>query len=75
MPGEPAADPGSRLAACSVANRARPEDIAHEAGVGQMTLYGHYRTRAILFTAALEQALVDGEKRLTVSTSAGPREV
>lgn len=53
------------------------EDIAHEAGVGRMTLYGHYRTRAILLTAALEQALVDGEKQLSgiIDLGGAPREV
>lgn len=51
------------------------EDIAHEAGVGRMTLYGHYRTRAILLTAALEQALVDGEKQLSgIDLGGAPRE-
>ncbi|KGN29762.1 hypothetical protein N802_11465 [Knoellia sinensis KCTC 19936] len=41
------------------------EDIAREAGVGRMTLYGHYRTRALLLTTALEQALEEGEVLLS----------
>lgn len=48
------------------------EDIAHEAGVGRMTLYGHYRTRAILLTAALEHALTDGEEQLSGIDLTGP---
>jgi len=48
------------------------EDIAHEAGVGRMTLYGHYRTRAILLTAALERALADGEEQLSGIDLSGP---
>ena len=37
------------------------EDIAKAAGVGRMTLYGHFRTRAELVEAAMTEALTAGE--------------
>lgn len=51
------------LAATPVALRKNPDasiaDIASEAGVGRMTLYGHFKSRAEL----LDAALVDGLER------------
>lgn len=51
------------LAATPVARRKNPDasiaDIASEAGVGRMTLYGHFKSRAEL----LDAALVDGLER------------
>ncbi|MFI6451097.1 TetR/AcrR family transcriptional regulator [Streptosporangium amethystogenes] len=41
------------------------DDIAKAAGVGRMTLYGHYRTRAELVEAALVDALRVGEEALS----------
>jgi AcrR family transcriptional regulator len=41
------------------------DDIAKEAGVGRMTLYGHFRTRADLVEAALVDALRTGEGTLS----------
>jgi len=41
------------------------DDIAKTAGVGRMTLYGHFRTRPELVEAALVDALGDGERMLT----------
>jgi AcrR family transcriptional regulator len=41
------------------------DDIAKEAGVGRMTLYGHFRTRAELVEAALVDALRVGEGTLS----------
>ncbi|GAB2894444.1 TetR/AcrR family transcriptional regulator [Streptomyces deserti] len=43
---------------------ATTDDIAQAAGVGRMTLYGHFRTRADLVEAALKDALRAGEKTL-----------
>ncbi|MEU8377802.1 TetR/AcrR family transcriptional regulator [Streptosporangium sp. NPDC048865] len=40
------------------------DDIAKAAGVGRMTLYGHFRTRAELVEAALVDALRAGEEAL-----------
>jgi AcrR family transcriptional regulator len=40
------------------------DDIAKAAGVGRMTLYGHFRTRPELVEAALADALKDGEQTL-----------
>ncbi|MGK5672185.1 TetR/AcrR family transcriptional regulator [Micromonospora sp. URMC 106] len=40
------------------------EDIAKAAGVGRMTVYGHFRTRPELVEAALTDALQAGEQRL-----------
>lgn len=40
------------------------DDIAKAAGVGRMTLYGHFRTRAELVEAALADALRAGEEAL-----------
>ncbi|MFB4320188.1 TetR/AcrR family transcriptional regulator [Actinomadura sp. 21ATH] len=40
------------------------DDIAKAAGVGRMTLYGHFRTRAALVEAALADALRAGEEVL-----------
>lgn len=41
------------------------DDIAKAAGVGRMTLYGHFRTRAELVEAALVDALRAGEEALS----------
>ncbi|WP_433381067.1 TetR/AcrR family transcriptional regulator [Streptosporangium sp. CA-115845] len=41
------------------------DDIAKTAGVGRMTLYGHFRTRAELVEAALVDALRAGEEALS----------
>ena len=41
------------------------DDIAKEAGVGRMTLYGHFRTRAELVEAALVDAMRVGEETLS----------
>ncbi|MFF5262903.1 TetR/AcrR family transcriptional regulator [Actinomadura viridis] len=41
------------------------DDIAKAAGVGRMTLYGHFRTRAELVEAALTDALRAGEEALS----------
>ncbi|MER6511373.1 helix-turn-helix domain-containing protein [Nonomuraea sp. NPDC001636] len=43
---------------------ATTDDIARAAGVGRMTLYGHFRTRADLIEAALVEALRDGDELL-----------
>jgi AcrR family transcriptional regulator len=47
------------------------DDIAREAGVGRMTLYGHFRTRADLVEAALVDALRDGEQVLAAVDLSG----
>jgi AcrR family transcriptional regulator len=44
---------------------ASTDDIAKAAGVGRMTLYGHFRTRPALVEAALADALRDGEEALS----------
>ncbi|MEV6301988.1 TetR/AcrR family transcriptional regulator [Actinoplanes sp. NPDC051861] len=41
------------------------DDIARAAGVGRMTVYGHFRTRPGLVEAALVDALQAGERTLT----------
>ncbi|MGH8879058.1 MAG: TetR/AcrR family transcriptional regulator [Stackebrandtia sp.] len=41
------------------------DDITKAAGVGRMTLYGHFKTRPELVEAALADALREGEERLT----------
>jgi AcrR family transcriptional regulator len=43
---------------------ATTDEIAQAAGVGRMTLYGHFRTRAELVEAALMDALGSGEHTL-----------
>jgi AcrR family transcriptional regulator len=43
---------------------ASTDEIARAAGVGRMTLYGHFRTRADLVEAAFADALSDGERVL-----------
>lgn len=49
------------------------DDIARAAGVGRMTLYGHFRTRAELIEAALEEAIRVGDAVLAeVDLSADP---
>lgn len=57
------------LAAVPVALRNSPDasiaDIAAEAGVGRMTLYGHFKTRAELIEAALTESLERGEEVLS----------
>jgi AcrR family transcriptional regulator len=56
------------LAATVTAIRSDPDasvaDIAAEAGVGRMTLYGHFKTRAELIEAALVDSLDRGESVL-----------
>lgn len=53
------------LAATPVTLRKNPDasvaDIAAEAGVGRMTLYGHFRTRAELIAAAVVESLERGD--------------
>lgn len=53
------------LAATPVALRNNPDasvaDIAAEAGVGRMTLYGHFTTRAELIEAAVVESLERGD--------------
>ncbi|MEV0080423.1 TetR/AcrR family transcriptional regulator [Nocardia neocaledoniensis] len=44
---------------------ATTEEIAKVAGVGRMTLYGHFRTRAELIEAAMVDALREGETTLS----------
>jgi AcrR family transcriptional regulator len=44
---------------------ASTDDIAKAAGVGRMTLYGHFRTRAELVEAALVDALRAGDEALS----------
>jgi AcrR family transcriptional regulator len=41
------------------------DEIARAAGVGRMTLYGHFRSRPELVEAALVQALASGEEVLS----------
>ena len=57
------------LAATPVALRKNPEasvaDIAAEAGVGRMTLYGHFKTRAELIEAAVVESLERGDAVLS----------
>ncbi|GAA3470135.1 TetR/AcrR family transcriptional regulator [Nonomuraea roseola] len=50
---------------------ATTDDIAQAAGVGRMTLYGHFRTRAALVEAALMDALRAGEETLSSLDLAG----
>jgi AcrR family transcriptional regulator len=50
---------------------ATTDDIAQAAGVGRMTLYGHFRTRAALVEAALMDALRAGEEILSSVDLAG----
>ena len=56
------------LAATVTAIRKNPDasvaDIAAEAGVGRVTLYGHFQTRAELIEAALVDSLERGEEVL-----------
>jgi AcrR family transcriptional regulator len=55
---------------------ATTDDIARAAGVGRMTLYGHFRTRADLVEAALMDALKAGEETLSsVDLTGDAREV
>ncbi|MFC9970681.1 TetR/AcrR family transcriptional regulator [Spirillospora sp. NPDC127200] len=59
----------------SVDPSAATDDIAKAAGVGRMTLYGHFRTRADLVEAALADALRAGEETLSaVDLTGDPRE-
>ncbi|WP_033373318.1 TetR/AcrR family transcriptional regulator [Glaciibacter superstes] len=57
------------LAATPVALQNNPEasiaDIAAEAGVGRMTLYGHFKSRVELIEAALIESLGHGEEVLS----------
>ncbi|OZM79950.1 TetR family transcriptional regulator [Pseudonocardia sp. MH-G8] len=50
---------------------ATTDDIAKAAGVGRMTLYGHFRTRPELVEAALVDALRAGEATLSTLDLAG----
>ncbi|GAA3970966.1 hypothetical protein GCM10023085_61490 [Actinomadura viridis] len=51
------------------------DDVAKAAGVGRMTLYGHFRTRAELVEAALTDALRAGEEALSaVDLTGGARD-
>lgn len=51
------------------------DDIAKAAGVGRMTVYGHFRNRSELVEAALIDALRDGEQVLSeVDLSGDTRE-
>ncbi|UGT58296.1 TetR/AcrR family transcriptional regulator [Nocardia asteroides] len=50
---------------------ATTEEIAKVAGVGRMTLYGHFRTRAELVEAAMVDALREGETTLSAVDLAG----
>lgn len=51
------------------------DDVARAAGVGRMTLYGHFRSRAELIEAALAVALGSGEEALsTVDLTGDARE-
>lgn len=56
------------LAATVTAIRKNPDasvaDIAAEAGVGRMTLYGHFQSRAELIDAALAECIEHGEEVL-----------
>jgi AcrR family transcriptional regulator len=55
---------------------ATTDDIARAAGVGRMTLYGHFRTRADLVEAALMDALRDGDEVLaSIDLTGDAREV
>lgn len=51
------------------------DDIAKAAGVGRMTLYGHFRTRPELVEAALVDALRVGEAMLSTLDLAGDARV
>jgi len=44
---------------------ATTDDIARAAGVGRMTVYGHFKTRAALVEAAIAEALRSGEETLS----------
>ncbi|WP_433334953.1 TetR/AcrR family transcriptional regulator [Spirillospora sp. CA-294931] len=52
-------------ASLSADPNASVDDIAKAAGVGRMTLYGHFRTRPELVEAALVDALRAGEEALS----------
>ena len=60
---------GAILAATPIALRKNPDasiaDIAAEAGVGRMTLYGHFKTRAELIEAAVVESLKRGDDVLS----------
>jgi len=58
------ADPNSSIA-----------DIAASAGVGRMTLYGHFKTRSELIDAVLQQTLDESNELLkAIDTSGEPQE-
>ncbi|MFF0245886.1 TetR/AcrR family transcriptional regulator [Streptosporangium sandarakinum] len=50
---------------------ATTDDIARAAGVGRMTVYGHFRTRADLVEAALRDAIRAGDETLAAVDLAG----
>lgn len=60
---------GAILMATPIALRKNPDasiaDIAAEAGVGRMTLYGHFKTRAELIEAAAVESLKRGDDVLS----------
>lgn len=67
------------LTATPIALRKNPDasvaEIAAEAGVGRMTLYGHFKTRAELIEAAVMESLERGDSLLSqVSLEGEPTE-
>jgi AcrR family transcriptional regulator len=47
-------------------------EVAQAAGVGRVTLYGHFPSREILIEAALERALTEGDRVLDSVDLSGP---
>ena len=62
--------------ACLTSNpEASVIEIAEKAGVGRVTLYGHFRSRDALIEAALSRVLDEGDRRLeTLDLRGDPRE-